>query len=40
MCVLYCGQIFGSSKMGATIVDALDTLLLMGLNKEVMLRSC
>lgn len=28
------GSIFGSFELGATIIDGLDTLYLMGLNKE------
>lgn len=28
------GSVFGSASMGATIVDSLDTLLIMGLNDE------
>lgn len=28
------GSIFGSYELGATIIDGLDTLYLMGLNKE------
>lgn len=28
------GSVFGSSDLGASIIDGLDTLYLMGLNKE------